>query len=35
MDLLLGIEGAANDLRFMGGVGAPTVRVKKLHLSGH
>jgi len=35
MELLLGIEGAANDLRFMGGVGAPTVRVKKMHLSGH
>lgn len=35
MELLLGIEGAANDLRFIGGIGAPTVRVQRLHLSGH
>ncbi|HUW63396.1 MAG TPA: TldD/PmbA family protein [Spirochaetia bacterium] len=35
MDLLMGIEGVANDLRFLGGVGAPTVRVKRMHLSGH
>ncbi|MDA8335314.1 MAG: TldD/PmbA family protein [Peptococcaceae bacterium] len=35
MDLLLGIEAVANDLRFIGGIGAPTVRVKRMHLSGH
>lgn len=35
MDLLLGIEGVADDLRFLGGIGAPTVRVGSMHISGH